>query len=407
MHLRSCGLLTPVCLFSVIACGDDPVAGDDTGTTSASTTDASTTGDPPTTSVTPPTTDDASTTDAAPAPAIARGIRLTRVTATQGVQTEIVRDGLELPPEDYAVPLISRRKTVLRADWSLHASFTPRELLARLTVHTPEGDTHVDEYKALVDGPSNDGDFDRTFRWQLPAELVRPGMEYRIEAFETDPDYSDGEVSDPPPILPLAGRGKLVVEDHPMVMKVELIPIKHVLDGMTCMPTITDADVLELKKWLEQHNPLERADITVLDPMEYTASIGTSEQGFVPVLTELGLRRADTTPPPNVYWYGLLESCDAYPPGPPRPGLRHPRRPHHEPRLPAHRHRPLPRQRRSKPATPSSTRSATPRAATTSAAAAARPATTPPTPIPTAASAAGATASTTPSCARPPASATT
>jgi hypothetical protein len=315
MHLRSCGLLTPVCLFSVIACGDDPVAGDDTGTTSASTTDASTTGDPPTTSVTPSTTDDASTTDAAPAPAIARGIRLTRVTATQGVQTEIVRDGLELPPEDYAVPLISRRKTVLRADWSLHASFTPRELLARLTVHTPEGDTHVDEYKALVDGPSNDGDFDRTFRWQLPAELVRPGMEYRIEAFETDPDYSEGEVSDPPPILPLAGRGKLVVEDHPMVMKVELIPIKHVLDGMTCMPTITDADVLELKKWLEQHNPLERADITVLDPMEYTASIGTSEQGFVPVLTELGLHRADINPPPNVYWYGLLESCDAYPPG--------------------------------------------------------------------------------------------
>ena len=234
MLLRSCGLLTPVCLFSVLACGDDPVA--TTSSESDSSTDTSTTSPGTTTSSTTsptPTTTTADTDTGEPAPAIARGIRLTRVTATQGVQTEIVRDGLELPPDSYAVPLISRRKTVLRTDWSLHASFAPRELLARLSVYTPEGEVHVDEYKAMVAGPSNDGDFDRTFRWQLPAELVRPGMEYRIEAFETDPGYAEGEVSDPPPILPLAGRGKLVVEDNPMVMKVELIPIKHVFDGMT------------------------------------------------------------------------------------------------------------------------------------------------------------------------------
>lgn len=311
MRVRSCGLLTPVCLFSVFACGDDPIATASTGdstTTTASTTEPTTTDAPPTTSTSATTTDTPE-----PAPAIARGIRLTRVTATQGVQTEIVRDGLELPPETHTVPLISRRKTVLRTDWSLHASFVPRELLARLTIYTPEGDTHVDEYRAMVDGPSNDGDFARTFRWQLPASLVRPGMEYRIEAFEADPDYTAGEVSDPPPILPLAGRGTLAVEDNPMVLKVELIPIKHVFNGMTCMPTVTDADVLELQKWIEQHNPVERAELTLLDPLEYTESIGTSQQGFVPVLTALGLHRAKQKPAPNVYWYGLLESCDAYP----------------------------------------------------------------------------------------------
>ena len=316
MLLRSCGLLTPVCLFSVLACGDDPVA--TTSSESDSSTDTSTTSPGTTTSSTTsptPTTTTADTDTGEPAPAIARGIRLTRVTATQGVQTEIVRDGLELPPDSYAVPLISRRKTVLRTDWSLHASFAPRELLARLSVYTPEGEVHVDEYKAMVAGPSNDGDFDRTFRWQLPAELVRPGMEYRIEAFETDPGYAEGEVSDPPPILPLAGRGKLVVEDNPMVMKVELIPIKHVFDGMTCTPELSDADVLAMQQWLEQHNPLERAELTVLEPMEYTASIGSSEQAFVPLLTEIGIRRAKDKPPANVYWYGLILSCDGYPPG--------------------------------------------------------------------------------------------
>lgn len=317
MRVRSCGLLTPVCLFSVIACGDDPVATTESAASTtndepSSTTDATTAAD---TTTIPTTTATPTTGEPEPAPAIARGIRLTRVTATQGVQTELVRDGLELPPDEYAVPLISRRKTVLRADWSLHASFVPRELRARLTVYTPEGDTHVDEYTAMVAGPSNDGDFDKTFRWQLPADLVRPGMEYRIQAFEQDPEYSEGEVSDPPPILPLAGRGKLVVEDNPMILKVELVPVKHVFDGMTCMPTVTDDDVLAMQKWMEQHNAVERAEITVIDPLEYTASIGTAEDGFVPVLTELGIRRAKDKPAANVYWYGLLESCDAYPPG--------------------------------------------------------------------------------------------
>ena len=237
------------------------------------------------------------------------------MTATQGVQTELVRDGLEVPATEYAVPLISRRRTVLRADWSLHASFTARPVIGRLTLWTPEGDVHVDTSEVTVDGPSNDGDLSKTFAWQLPPALVRPGMEYRIEAFEVDPALATGAISDPPPILPLAGRGTLLVEDHPMQIKVELVPIEHVFAGETCMPEITDVDVTAMRQWMEQHNAVEQADIFVGEPMPYTASIGTAQDGFVPVLTELGKRRALAKPPPNLYYYGLITSCDAYPPG--------------------------------------------------------------------------------------------
>ena len=44
-----------------------------------------------------------------------------------------------------------------------------------------------------------------------------------------------------------------------MELKVELVPVQHVFAGMTCTPTITDADVQAMKVWLEQHNPIERA----------------------------------------------------------------------------------------------------------------------------------------------------
>lgn len=341
MPHRPCGLATPVCLLGgfatlLYACGGDQTTDSaSTGdpTTSADTTTSATTDDPPPTTgaatssftsssasssssaSTGADTDTTSTTDAEPALEIAHGVRLTRVTATQGVQTEIVRDGLEVPASEYAVALISRRRTVLRADWSLHAGFIPRPLIGRLTLWTPEGDIHVDTSEVTVDGPSNDGDLTKTFAWQLPPELVRPGIEYRIEAFEADPALATGDISDPPPVLPLSGRGTLVVEDNPMMIRVELIPIKHVFNGMTCMPEIGEADVTAMRQWMEQHNPVEQADIFVGEPMEYTESIGMSDGGFVPILTELGKRRALAKPSPNLYYYGLLDSCDAYPPG--------------------------------------------------------------------------------------------
>ena len=127
-RLRPCGLATPVYLFSLLAaCSDDQTASTSASTTTGTTIETSTTTDTPTsgastssfTSTDTSSSSSSTSTTGEPALEIARGIRLTRVTATQGVQTELVRDGVEVPAQEYAVPLISRRKTVLRADWLL------------------------------------------------------------------------------------------------------------------------------------------------------------------------------------------------------------------------------------------------------------------------------------------------
>lgn len=310
-------------LFGALTgCGDDAstAGGSDAGTTAdASTSGAPTTSDA-TTSGAPtsgaPTTGATDTTgDVAPAPAYARGLRLVRATANQAVQVEIVRDGLEVAGADYTSRLISRRKTVIRADWLLHADFTPREVIGRLTVWTPEGDTRVDEFKTMVAGPSNDGDLRTTFSWELPPEFVRPGLEYRIEALEVDAGAGTGEVSDPPPVLPLPGRGALAVHDDPMTMKVLIVPLQHTFGGMTCTPEVTDADLEAMRVAMEQHNPLERAELTLRAPLPYDQSIGTDQQGFVNILMAIAAARAKDKPPDNLYYYGVIQSCDGYPAG--------------------------------------------------------------------------------------------
>lgn len=297
---------TLVALGVVAACADPPA------TTSEGSTEETTTSG--TGSSTGAGSTAASPTTGAPMLVpYARGLRLTRVTATQGVQVELVRDGVEVPADEHPVKLIAGRTTVLRADWLLHAEFTPRALLGRLTLWTAEDEEKVLEFKAEVEGPSSEASLLTTFSWQLGPELVRPGLRYRIEALEPDVALATGEVSDPPPVLPLAGPGTLTVADVRMELKVTLVPIRHVFMGMTCEPTITQADVDAMAAALTQHNPVERAVMTMHAPMEYTESIGTSQEGFVPILTALGLLRAKEKPADNEYYYGLITSCDGYP----------------------------------------------------------------------------------------------
>lgn len=304
-------------------CGDDGTAvsgdGSGSGTSGAATTTAGTTAvadDTGTSTSAAGTTaaDETSTTgsDAVPL-GFARGIRLDRLTANQGVQVELVTDGLEVSPKQHTARLVSGRTTLLRAFWSLHADFTPRELLGRLEATYPDGTVLVQDFPLVVEGESSDGG--ASFQWLLQPEQVVPGIVYRVRVLEPDPALATGEVSDPPPILPLPGPGTLTVHDAPLQLRVELLPVLHQFEGEECMPTITDEDVQAMREALEQHNPVQEAILTVGEPMPYTDPIGTSGTGFGPVLSALAQRRAEDDPAPNLYYYGLLDPCDGYPPG--------------------------------------------------------------------------------------------
>ncbi|MEX1368263.1 MAG: hypothetical protein AB1Z98_34350, partial [Nannocystaceae bacterium] len=169
-----------LCSFVLTACADDvePVAADGSGT--AGTTGlATTTTEPPIpdgTGTTDAATSEASTTDPEPEPAaeFARHIRLTRMTANQATQVELVRDGQEVDAADYNTRLISGRTTLLRAYWTLHASFQPRDIIGRLTAEYPDGTELTQDFPLFVDGDSGDGG--ASFQWLLQPDQVIDGM---------------------------------------------------------------------------------------------------------------------------------------------------------------------------------------------------------------------------------------
>lgn len=309
------------------ACGDDTVfgggdteAGGDGATTVADTGPGSGPGPGPGDTTGPPpadgsTDDDGSTTATLPPPQLpyAGDIRLVRMTANQAVQVELYADDVELTPDEYNTRLIPGRRTLLRGFWSLHADFEPRELIGRLVVDYPDGTQLTQDYPLMVD--SNSGDGGKSFQWLLEPDQVVEGMRYRARILEAAPDVVSGTLSDPPPIAPLAGRGTIGLYDAQLQMKVVLIPVLHQFDGCEQAPDITDDDVTAMRRQLEQNNPVQFADLQIGEPMPYTDPIGTSGGGFSPVLSALAMRREMDAPDPNVYYYGLLDPCDGYPPG--------------------------------------------------------------------------------------------
>jgi hypothetical protein len=318
MKFRSTAGLPMGALLLAMACSSDDTASaedggsETTGDTGSqpTTTDTGVVDESGTTAL--PTTS-GSTTDDEVALEFARGIRLLRLTANQGVQVDFVRDGVEVPAEAYASKLIAGRRLLLRGLWTLHADFEPRTVIGRLTLDYPDGTQLVQDDEVMIEGESSDGG--ASFQWLLEPEQVVPGIRVRVRVLELDPQGVSGEVSDPPPIAPLAGPATLGPLDVPLELKVVLIPVLHQFEACEQAPPITEEDVEALRQALEQANPVQQAILTVGEPMPYLEPIGTSGAGFSPILAALAQRRAEDDPEPNVYYYGLIEPCDGHPPG--------------------------------------------------------------------------------------------
>jgi hypothetical protein len=314
--MRSAPPIAVCAVFALLACGDDTAPGgaDDTaGETTASPESSSSTEPGESSSDAAP---DTSSSGAALPPVeleYARGIRLTRIVANQGVQIDLVADGAEVDPTTHTARLVSGRRTLVRAFWSLHAEFAPRELIGRLTIRYPDGTELVDDRVEMVDGESIDNG--PSFQWLLDPEDVHEGMTVRVQALEPEPEAATGTVSDPPPILPYAGAIEMPVYEAMLEINVVVIPVLHQFEGCEQAPMPTDDDLVAMREQLEQNNAVQSARVTLGEPMPYTDPIGTSGTGFSPVLAALAIQRSMDAPEPNVYYYGILDPCDGFPPG--------------------------------------------------------------------------------------------
>jgi hypothetical protein len=262
-------------------------------------------------------------------PPPATGIQIVEVTVDQGIRVPIARIGELVGPQKRNLPVLQQRPGVFRAFYEVDPGFATRTLYGVMTVHQTDGTTTT--YDSFVQASEEACDQTWIYEcrygsptgslvWRVPAEAMRPGMEYSIELLETAPGHED-DVSDKSPIFPVTGGSMIVgVEDTYMKMRVVVVPFDHAL-GPDCAdpPDLlaefgtdyegnprTIADYFGER--LYAHNPVDEVEIIVHDTVSFTGSMQGSQ-----LLFELAQMRAAEGAPPEYYYYGVARPCDGGP----------------------------------------------------------------------------------------------
>ena len=118
----------------------------------------------------------------------AQGVELTALQGVQGSSVRLAHGGAMVTAEQRSAPLVEDRAMLVRGTWQFASSgFEAREIKGRLTLI--QGDT-IERFEdvKMLDGttPGSFSTAEGPFEWSIPAAMVRPGAEYRVELLEMD-----------------------------------------------------------------------------------------------------------------------------------------------------------------------------------------------------------------------------
>ncbi|MCA9654536.1 MAG: hypothetical protein H6712_34970 [Myxococcales bacterium] len=282
-----------------VGCGPEDPAGDGDGT--GSTSEAA-----GTTAVVDSTTGEATTGGPWEAPLARGGISLDWVQANQGVGVTIGADGGEVGGGDRAAALIQDRVTLIRAFWTVPDDWETREIEGRLTVVWPDDSEEVFRDTKIVEGDAFEGDPERYFFWGLMAEQVVPGIRYRVELFETSPDYDALPESAAPRLPADGGLAYVGIEDSYLVMKTVVVPFIYD-DGAGCstVPDTSEETMQLFQDLMYMQNPIDRLDFEVHEPIMWDTPLTS----FFQLNSFMAGLRADEGALPETYYFGLVDVC--------------------------------------------------------------------------------------------------
>ena len=238
-------------------------------------------------------------------PLPARGIALTHVDANQGVAVPITdADGQWIGARTTA--LIRDRPLMLRAFIDVADDWQEREIEGRVLLRDEGGEESELVHVQSVSGDSSLTSSVNSFIWRLPAQAVKPGLEFQVALYEVDDAMLNTPAPDPAPVHPLSGLELVGVEDWPAEIKIVLVPVHNTFDGCDLTADLTDEVVEDVRASVYQINPVQEVRVQVADaPIEIAEALTNAKQ----VTDALVDRRYADEAAPNEYYVGLYVGC--------------------------------------------------------------------------------------------------
>lgn len=297
--MRIACLVSLTCLASLAACSGPKDGGSgDEGATAASAGGTESDGE-----------GESSSTGVPFEPYPARGLRIVRVEANPGIAVPIGIDGEAVAGAGRNAYIPPRRDTLIRGFLEVDEGWVPRKIEGRLTLVQQDGSEETITDVFQIDGDTFAGKLATGLFFGVPAELMQPGVQYRITLWETEWGYEDQPEPAIPAAAPHVGTAFVGVEDTYLNMRVVVVPVDYSFGGCDA---IVDGEAIrkDFEDDLFQQNPLEKIELSIHAPHKVTYDM-TSMNGLNKLVNEMSQLRSADGVDPNVYYYGIFDNCGA------------------------------------------------------------------------------------------------
>ena len=229
----------------------------------------------------------------------AHDISVRRVSVNQGADSALAQAGAALAGP--TVPLVSRRRALVSAWWTLEPSFASREIVGRLTLEFPSGEREIYEHSIYVSAATGADLSTPHFEWVIPPAAMLPGTRYVVSLHETDPDIAPPSM---PPRMPEVGWGDLELGPTERRLRIELVPYRHINCGATAH---VDAGVVaDMEAFLTSYLPVEEVEMEIHSQVNFGGVMFPMDD----VLNNLTSLRGSENPASDVFYYGYLNPCE-------------------------------------------------------------------------------------------------
>ncbi len=241
----------------------------------------------------------------------AQGLRISRVEANPGVAIPIAIDGAWVEGSQRNAPIPKGRDTAFRVYVDVdEASWTPRELEARLTVTQPDARETVVTATAMIAEDSSTTSLQSNFLLGVLAADMLPGAKLQVELFEVDGAAAAPEGTEPPRAFD-DGANIIGIEGSSQQMRVVMVPVQYQYGSCSTLPELTPEALQPYADAMYQQNALESLEIEVHTPLLVDDLDLTDANDFFSLLSRVVQLRAQDGPAPNVYYYALFDNCGA------------------------------------------------------------------------------------------------
>jgi hypothetical protein len=232
------------------------------------------------------------------APTLPPELTLQAVSLYQTLEVPLMEAGHAVPRDETTLPLIAGKRALLRAFVELDERFEPRPLLGVLDIRTDAREHSVVSERTLT-GASAREDLSSTFVFDVDAEDLEPGSEYRVRVLEADTSLLAR--------FPEEGFAELGVREVPP-FRVVVVP--YAANGL--LPKTGDEELAALRRRLVALYPSRDVELTLSQPVTLDYAIAADGAGWDDALDLIYELRERAAPAPDTFYYGVLAPAASY-----------------------------------------------------------------------------------------------